>query len=315
MNTLREEMEKRFDKVTVAEGYKFDGSKAGFDEALDAARKSDITVLLMGGSSVRDFSTQYNNAGTVIGRGENFMDCGEGCDVSSIELPGSQVELLKELKALGKPVIAVLIQGRPYALADVSEEADAILAAWYPGQMGAKAITDMLLGDIQPSGRLSVSIPRGTGYIPAAYNMYRTLPYIDGLSNAIYPFGYGLSYMPKKYSNLRVNGNYKLEDIENGQSFTVSVDIENLGHKAINETVCIYISAEQQPVKRRAKELSDFKSVTLQPKQKKTVEFSLGKEALSYTDYNGNRVLGTGRFIVSAGVNPDDELQFELKLR
>lgn len=315
VNTLREEMEKRFDKVTVAEGYKFNGGKSGFAEALDAARKSDVTILLMGGSSVRDFSTLYNNAGSVIGCGENFMDCGEGCDVPNIELPCSQVELLKELKALGKPVIAVLIQGRPYALTEVSEKADAILAAWYPGQMGAKAITDMLLGDIQPSGRLSVSIPRGTGYIPAAYNMYKTWKYITGLSNAIYPFGYGLSYMPKKYSNLCIDDNHNIEDIANGQCFTVSVDVENLGDKAINETVCLYISAEQQPVKRRAKELSDFKSVTLQPKQKKTVEFSLGKEALSYTDYNGKRVSGTGRFIISTGANPDEELQFELKLR
>ena len=317
MNTIKEEMELRFDKVTVAEGYKFNGSKEGFAEALDAARDADVTVLLMGGSSVRDFSTTYNNAGTVISCGETFMDCGEGCDVSSLDLPGSQVELLEELKALGKPVVAVLIQGRPYALPRVSEIADAILAAWYPGQMGAKAITDMLLGDIQPSGRLCISIPRGAEYLPAAYNRYRatTRSYVDGLSNEIYPFGYGLSYMPKKYSDLRISGDYSLEDIENGKSFTVSVEVENLGDKPINETVCMYISADEQPVMRRIKELSDFKSVALLPNEKKTVEFSLDKEALSYTDRNGKRVLGTGHFVVSAGVNPDEELKAEIRLK
>lgn len=253
MNTLREEMEKRFIKVITAEGYGFDGSKSGFDEAIDAAKKSDVVVLLMGGSSVRDFNTQFNAAGTAIGCGDTFMDCGEGVDVASLDLPGSQLELLKELKTLGKPIIVVLIEGRPYALRNVNDDADAILAAWYPGQMGPKAITDMILGDIQPSGRLCVSIPRGAEYLPAAYNRYRsaTRPYYDELSNAVYPFGYGLSYMPKKYSDLHINGNHSIKDIENGHSFTVCVDVENLGDKPINETVCMYISADQQPVLRR----------------------------------------------------------------
>lgn len=317
MNTIREEMEKRFNKVTVAKGYEFEGGKTGFDEALNAARESDAVVLLMGGSSVRDFNTQFNNAGTAVGCGDTFMDCGEGLDVASLDLPGSQVELLEELKALGKPVVAVLIQGRPYSIPRVSEEADAILAAWYPGQMGAKAITDMLLGDIQPSGRLCVSIPRGAQYLPAAYNLYRssTRLYTDGLSNAIYPFGYGLSYMPRKYSNLRVDGDYSLEDIANGRSVTVCVDVENLGDKPINETVCMYISANEQPILRRIKELADFKRISLQPKEKMTVELSLGKDALSYLDAEGKQILGPGRFVISAGVNPDEELKLELKLK
>ena len=316
MNTIHEEMEKRFEKVTVAEGYKFEGGREGFAEALDIAREADVTVLLMGGSSVRDFSTKFNGAGTAIGCGNVFMDCGEGFDVASLNLPGSQVQLLEELKALGKPVVAVLIQGRPYALPEVSEMADAILAAWYPGQLGGKAITDMLLGDIQPSGRLCISIPRGSEYLPVAYNRYKSTArnYVGDLSGVIYPFGYGLSYMPKSYSNLRVEGNYSTEDIANGKCYTVSVDVENLGDKPIKETVCMYISASEQPVYRRAKELADFKKIALQPGEKTTVELCLGKDSISYLDKNAKRRLGPGKFVVSAGVNPDEELQFELQL-
>lgn len=316
MNTLHHEMEKRFENVTVAEGYKFEGGREGFAEALEAARNADVTVLLMGGSSVRDFNTLYNEAGTVIGGGNVFMDCGEGCDVSSLNLPGSQVELFKELKSLGKPVVAVLIQGRPYSIPDVSEEADAILTAWYPGQMGPKAITDMLLGDIQPSGRLCISILRGTEYLPAAYNSYASTArsYTDGKSAILYPFGYGLSYMPRQYSNLRFTGDYSTKDIADGKCFTVSVDVVNLGNKPIKETVCMYLSAHEQPFMRRRKELADFKCVDLQPGEKKTVELSLGKRALSYLDQDGKRRLGQGRFVISAGVNPDEELQTELRL-
>lgn len=316
MDTLHNEMDKRFAKVTVAEGYKFEGGREGFAEALDAAREADVTVLLMGGSSVRNFSTLYNEAGTVIGGGDIFMDCGEGCDVASLDLPGSQVELLYELKALGKPVVAVLIQGRPYAIPEVSEKADAILAAWYPGQLGPKAITDMLLGDLQPSGRLCISIPRGTEYLPAAYNSYSstTRKYTDGLPGIIYPFGYGLSYMPRRYSNLRIKGNYSTEDIAAGKCFTVCVDVENLGDKPIDETVCLYISGSEQPVMRRRRELADFRRVKLQPGQKLTAELSLGKDALAYTDWNGCRRLGHGLFEVMVGVNPGEELRVGLRL-
>lgn len=316
MNTIHEEMAKRFEKVTVAEGYKFEGGKEGFAEALDIAREADVTVLLMGGSSVRDFSTKFNGAGTAIGCGDVFMDCGEGFDVASLNVPGSQVQLLEELKALGKPVVAVLIQGRPYALPEVSEMADAILAAWYPGQFGGKAMADMLLGNIQPSGRLCVSIPRGSEYLTVAYNRYKSTArnYVDKWSGVIYPFGYGLSYMPKSYSNLRVGGNYSTEDIANGKCYTVSVDVENLGDKPIKETVCMYISASKQPVYRRAKELADFKKIVLQPGEKTTVELCLGKDSISYLDKNAKRRLGPGKFVVSVGVNPDEELQFELQL-
>ena len=316
MSTLREEMEKRFDKVTVADGYKFTGEKDGFGEALDAARQADVTVLLMGGSSVRDFNTKFNAAGTAVGVGDTFMDCGEGFDVASLDLPGSQVELLEELKALGKPIVTVLIQGRPYAIPEVSEKADAILAAWYPGQSGGKAITDMLLGDIEPSGRLCVSIPRGSEYISAAYNKYKssTRLYTDNLPNAIYSFGYGLSYMPKKYSNLRIDGDYSLQDIADGKCYAVYVDVENLGNKPITETVCMYISASEQPVLRRIKELADFKRVTIQPGEKSTVELTLGKDALSYYNRVGEKKIGPGLFVVSSGVNPNDELKVELRI-
>ena len=315
MTTLHQELEKRLDKVTVAKGYEFEGGKDGFAEALDAARESDVTVLLMGGSSVRDFNTKFNDAGTAIGVGDTFMDCGEGFDVASLNLPGSQGELREELKALGKPVVVVLIQGRPYALPEVSEMADAILAAWYPGQMGGKAITDILLGDIQPSGRLSISIPRGAEYLPSAYNVHKftaNRSYVGKLSRVIYPFGYGLSYMPRRYSNLRGEGNYNTEDIAKGKRYKIYVDVENLGDKPIDEIVCMYISANEQPVMRRIKELADFKRVSINPGQKITVELSLGKEAISYFDWEGKQKIGPGRFTVSVGVNPDEELKVEL---
>lgn len=316
MKTLRQAMEERFDRVTTVCGYAFEGGEDGFAPALEAVRNADVAVLLMGGSSVRDFDTLFNEAGTVVGGGSAFMDCGEGVDVSSLDLPGSQLALLAQITATGKPTVVVLLQGRPYALRQASEQADAILAAWYPGQMGAQAVADALLGAIQPCGRLSISIPRGAQYLPVAYNMYASTrrPYADGLSGTIYPFGYGLSYMPRRYSNLRVEGGHSMEELENGASFAVRVDVENLGDATIREVVCLYFTAKGQPVLRRGRELVDFRRVELLPGQKRTVDFAVGKEALSYLDQDGRRKLGPGRFVLSAGVNPDQEMQVEIDL-
>lgn len=132
------------------------------------------------------------------------------------------------------------------------------------------------------------------------------------MSGAVYPFGYGLSYMPRRYSNLRVDGDYSTCDIANGKCYTVRVDVENLGDKSISETVCMYISASEQPVIRRVKELADFKRVAIKPGQKVTVELSLGKAAVSYFDRDGKQKIGSGRFVISVGVNPGEELKDEL---
>ena len=177
-------------------------------------------------------------------------------------------------------------------------------------------MADALLGTIQPCGRLSVSIPRGAQYLPVAYNMYAATrrPYTDGLPGAVYPFGYGLSYMPRRYSNLRAEGNCSIEEMENGAHFVARVDVENLGEAPIREVVCLYLKAEGQPVQRRGRELADFRRVELLPGQKRTVDFALGKDVLSYVDQEGRRRLGSGRFVLSAGVNPDEEMQTEIVL-
>ena len=118
--------------------------------------------------------------------------------------------------------------------------------------------------------------------------------------------------MPRRYSNLRGEGNYNTEDIAKGKRYKIYVDVENLGDKPIDEIVCMYISANEQPVMRRIKELADFKRVSINPGQKITVELSLGKEAISYFDWEGKQKIGPGRFTVSVGVNPDEELKVEL---
>ena len=178
------------------------------EQAIEAARRSEVVIVVVGGSSARDFKTSYKETGAAVAEEGSVsdMECGEGFDRASLSLLGRQQELLESLQKTGKPLIVVYIEGRPLEKNWASEYADALLTAYYPGQEGGNAIADVLFGDYNPSGRLPISVPRSVGQIPVYYNQKapRNHDYVEVSSSPLYSFGYGMSYTTFEYSDLQV---------------------------------------------------------------------------------------------------------------
>lgn len=315
--TIREAMKDRFSSVTYAGGWDFKGSKAGFAEAIAAAENSDAVVITLGGSTARALTkVEYDrNTGAAVSS-SGFLDCGEGRDLASITLAGSQLELLEELKKLGKPIIALLIQGRPYEITQVCELADAVLTAWYPGQQGADAICDILTGKVNPSGRLSMTIPYSAACLPAYYNRVGdvasmedddccTNAYADYPKRTLFPFGYGLSYSSFAYGDIEAKETAKNE-------FEISVIVENTSDIAGKEVVQLYIHGSGNSVKRRARELKGFQKILLQPHEKQRVTFHLGYEELKIYSVNERFEVEPGRVEIFVGGSSAAELQTEV---
>jgi beta-glucosidase len=241
--------------------------RAEFEKAVSLARSSDVVVLALG---------------------EHEEMSGEAASRSSIDLPGQQLELLKAITALGKPVVLVLINGRPLEISWAASNVAAIVEAWHPGTEGGNAIADILYGDATPGGKLPVTWPRSTGQIPIyyAHNITQepetkkgfTSRYWDVPSSPLYPFGYGLSYTTFGFSNLRVSK----PEMKVGESTEVLVDVENTGRRAGDEVAQLYIHQRYGSASRPVRELKGFERVTLAPGQKKTVRFTLGKAELTY---------------------------------
>ena len=172
------------------------------------AKNSDVVVVVLGGSSARDFETDFLETGAAItnARRVSDMESGEGFDRTGLSLMGKQLELLKALYATGKPIVLVMIQGRPLELNWAAEHILAILTAWYPGSEGGRAIADVLFGDYNPAGRLPLSYPRHVGQLPVYYNHKSAgrQDYVEGTAAPLYPFGYGLSYTTFAYDGVKM---------------------------------------------------------------------------------------------------------------
>lgn len=294
-------------EVTYAEGCQIrSNSKAGFEEAIDKARQSDVIILALGGSSSRNFDLQFDSNGAAIVSDEpTEMNCGEGVDLADLHLEGAQEALVHELSKLGKPIIAVLIQGRPHALTNIIDHCDAVLSAWYPGQEGGRAIAEIVFGEVNPSGKLAVSMPRSSAQLPVYYNQKvqeRQLDYIDLAAAPLFPFGYGLSYTQFEYTNLQIaEENLNLPALKQNKSIHVSIDVANVGTRPGAEVIQLYIQDLEATVTRRVKELKGFKKVWLDPGESKTVQFSLTKEELSLWDLQMNFSLEAGRLKIMVG--------------
>lgn len=275
----------------------------GIREAVAAATGSDVAVVVIGGSSARDFKTSYKETGAAIASKESVsdMECGEGYDRLSLDLLGRQLELLKAVKATGRPMVVVYIQGRPLDMNWASEEADALLTAWYPGQEGGRAIADVLFGDYNPSGRLPISIPRYVGQIPCYYNKRNPKGhnYVEGESSPLYIFGYGKSYTNFLYSGLNVK---RLSD----KSWQVVFEVENKGGYDGTEVPQLYVRDEYASTVRPVMQLCDFSHVVLKKGEKKKVTFSLKESDLSLIDINGKRIVEPGKFTLMIGAASDD---------
>jgi beta-glucosidase len=273
-------------------------STDGFDEAVEAARRSDVVVLFLGEESILS---------------------GEAHSRADIGLPGAQAELVRRVRAAGKPVVAVIMAGRPLALADVIGDLDAVLFAWHPGTMGGAAVADLLFGVESPSGRLPVTFPKVVGQVPLYYNHKRggkppspettvlvddipvrapqtsvgnTSYHLDAGYEPLFPFGHGLSYTTFEYSNLRLSA----LEMRAGDSLTVSVDVANTGEVTADEVVQLYVRDLVGNVTRPVRELKGFRRVRLEPAQLTNVDFVLAGDDLAFFGRDNARVIEPGEF-------------------
>nr|WP_231474486.1 glycoside hydrolase family 3 N-terminal domain-containing protein [Enterococcus saccharolyticus] len=262
------------------------------DEAIAIAQQSDKIILVLGGSSARNFDMEFLSNGAVSSKGIN-MDSGENVDVASLELGGQQLALFRRIKALGKPIITVLIQGRPHEISEITSGSDAVLTAWYPGQMGGKALAKLLRGSSAPSGKLAISYPRSSTQLPVYYyqrDIAMNANYYDLVGAPLYPFGYGESYTEFCYDNLIVNAPSK-KALEAGQPVTVEVTITNTGQFIGKESILLFVKLVGGNIIQRKKLLRGFEKISLKPQQSETITFRLNFEDICYYDASSNFAL------------------------
>lgn len=253
-----------------------DTTATDIDAAVEAARRADVVVAVVGGSSARDFKTSYKETGAAVvdATALSDMESGEGYDRATITLLGDQERLLKALKATGKPLVVVYIEGRPLDKLWASENSDALLTAYYPGQEGGQAIAEAIFGQIDPSGRLPFTVARSLGQLPIYYNMRapKRHDYVEQSAAPLYPFGYGLSFTDFEYSEMAVE--YGADGIPTSMSCTV----KNVGQREGTEVAQLYLHPDYAPVVQPLTQLHGFQRVTLQPGESQRVTVPLTLE-------------------------------------
>jgi beta-glucosidase len=270
-------------------------STAGFQEAVDLAKASDVAILFVG---------------------ELHEMVGEAASRATLDLPGRQMELVQAIHATGKPVIVVLVNGRPLSVSWIANSVPAILESWMGGSQSGNAIADILFGDVNPGGKLPVTVPRTVGQVPIYYNHMNTgrppeaqnrytSKYFDAPWTPLYPFGYGLSYTTFKIGKPQLSA----PRISATGKLTVSVEVENTGRRAGDEVVQLYIRDVVATMTRPVKELKGFQRVSLQPGEKRRVEFVLGPEQLGFWNREMRYVVEPGEFRVMVGANSVDVLE------
>jgi beta-glucosidase len=281
-------------KIHYAKGCDIEGdSMQGFDEAVRAARESQVVIVAVGESAAMS---------------------GEASSRASLDLPGRQLDLVKALQATNKPVVVVLMNGRPLTINWMAENSAAILETWFAGTQAGNAIADVLFGDVNPGGKLPVTFPRSVGQEPLYYNHLNTgrppdaqnkytSKYLDVPWTPLFPFGYGLSYTQFRLSDLQTSA----KRIGAQGRLVVSVEVENVGKRAGDEVVQLYIRDVAASVTRPIKELKGFQRVTLQPGQKRRLEFALTPELLGFYNREMRFVVEPGEFKVMVGTSSADE--------
>ena len=273
------------------------------EQAIEAARRSEVVIVVVGGSSARDFKTSYKETGAAVAEEGSVsdMECGEGFDRASLSLLGRQQELLESLQKTGKPLIVVYIEGRPLEKNWASEYADALLTAYYPGQEGGNAIADVLFGDYNPSGRLPISVPRSVGQIPVYYNKKapRNHDYVEVSSSPLYSFGYGMSYTTFEYSDLQVVQ-------KSARCFEVSFKVKNTGKYDGEEVSQLYMRDEYASVVQPMKQLKHFERFYLKKGEEKKVTFVLTEEDFFLVNYTLKKVVESGNFHLMIGAASND---------
>ena len=284
-------------RVLYAKGCSIrDTSTAGFAEAMAVAKKAEAIVVVLGGSSARDFKTQYQSTGAAIStqRTVSDMENGEGNDRSTLSLLGRQSELLEKLATSGKPIILVLINGRPMAVEKEADLAGDILEAWYPGATGGKAIAKILFGHASPMGRLPISIPRSVGQLPVYYSQPKGSGghYVEGAAGPLFAFGFGLSYSTFTYSDFKIS---KSEN-QQGLQLQVSFQVTNAGSQTATDIQQIYISDETSSVVTPVRKLVGFSRCTLAPGQRVHQQITIDPKELSLYNLRGDQLIEKGIF-------------------
>jgi beta-glucosidase len=275
------------------------GSESGFAGAIDAARNADVVILSLG---------------------ESGHSSGEASARSTLDLEGNQEKLLEAVAGTGKPVVLVVFSGRPLAITWASSHVPAILQAWFPGLQAGPALVRVLFGDVDPAGRLTVSVPRSVGQVPLYYNTLNTgrprsdpiglgstkpdpyyiTGYIDERNTPLYPFGYGLTYTTFSYSPVNVGAaTISAAALNSGESrLTVSAEVLNTGTRAGTETAQLYIRLRGTSVARPVRELKGFQRVHLAPGESRRLEFTLGQKELSFWNIDMKDVAEPGSLYV-----------------
>ena len=291
-------------------------STAAFDAAVAAAQRSDIVLLFLGEESILS---------------------GEAHSRADIDLPGAQVQLVRRVREAGKPVVAVILAGRPLTLTSMVDNVDAVLFAWHPGTMGGAAIADILFGLESPSGKLPVTFPRVVGQVPIYYSQKNTgkppspdtIVHIDDIDAKapqtslgmtafhldagyapLFPFGFGLSYADFRYDDIRVSQG----EVPVGSRFTVSAKVTNRGDVAAEEVVQLYVRDLVGNVTRPVKELKGFRRVRLEPGKSQAVSFELHTDDLAFHGRDNRPIVEPGDFHAWIGGSSDAPLRTEFRL-
>lgn len=262
------------------------------DKAVENARRADVAVVVLGGGQ---------------------RTCGENKSRSSLDLPGRQLQLLQAIQATGKPVVLILINGRPLSINWADRFVPAILEAWYPGSKGGTALADILFGDYNPGGKLTVTFPKTVGQIPFNFPC-KPSSQIDGgknpgpdgnmsrINGALYPFGYGLSYTTFEYSDLDISP----KAITPNESATVRLKVTNTGKRAGDEVVQLYIRDVLSSITTYEKNLAGFERVHLEPGETKELSFTIDRKHLELLDADMKWVVEPGDFVLMAGASSED---------
>lgn len=273
------------------------------EKALECAKQSDVILLALG---------------------EDPMMSGESNSRLNINLPGYQEQFAERVFALGKPIVVILYNGRPLAIPNIAKKANALLEAWLPGTKGNQAVGDILFGEKEPGGRLTMSFPYAVGQCPIYYNRYSTgrpaedayhsarfsSRYVDGPSVPLYPFGYGLTYTEFEYGKVVLSD----REMQRGKTVTARCTVKNTGFRTGTETVQLYLRDVAGSRVRPIRMLKDFRRVTLAPGEAHTVEFTITEEMLKFHDINGNYVAEAGKFKVYIARDAADENHAEFRL-
>ena len=311
VTTLRAALEARLQssggRVLYAKGADLTGSSdAGFAEAVNAAKKSDVVIM-------------------ALGEDANLMT-GEAASRAHLDLPGNQEQLLEAVTATGKPIVLLVFSGRPLVLNWAAQHVAAIMEAWFPGVQAGPALVRTLYGDVSPSGKLTTSFPRAVGQEPLYYNALNTgrpankidlthpptnneekyvSRYVDEQNSPLFPFGFGLSYTTFDYSPATLSASSASATALNqgSESIRISAEVKNTGDREADEIVQLYIRQRGTSVARPVRELKGFRRITLAPGQSQRVEFTLGRDELSFWNINMKDVVEPAQ--VTVWIAPD----------